>query len=188
MLTHIWPGNLRELRNAVERAVILGPREHTRARRPRIADRIDPIADGSLQARAARRSHLARAARAGAHCSRRRASPLARSRGAHPRYRRHDAAAETQTIWIGVIALMIPGRLGLRFVVAAGLLVLTTVTASVWTFLALTRLSGVVTDTVRAERVSHGRDLTARRRARTRGRCGPVDSCRRRARHAGAGA
>jgi NtrC-family two-component system sensor histidine kinase KinB len=44
---------------------------------------------------------------------------------------------------------MIPGRLRLRFVVAAGLLVLTTVTASVWTFLALTRLSGIVTDTVR---------------------------------------
>lgn len=43
---------------------------------------------------------------------------------------------------------MIPGRLRLRFVVAAGLLVLTTVTASVWTFLALTRLSGVVTSTV----------------------------------------
>ena len=44
---------------------------------------------------------------------------------------------------------MIPGRLGLRFVVAAGLLVLTTVTASVWTFFALTRLSSIVTDTVR---------------------------------------
>src|SRR5687767_3728725 len=44
---------------------------------------------------------------------------------------------------------MIPGRLRVRFVVAAGLLVLTTVTASVWTFFALTRLSGVVTDTVR---------------------------------------
>ena len=44
---------------------------------------------------------------------------------------------------------MIPGRLRLRFVVAAGLLVLTTVTASVWTFLALSRLSGIVTDTVR---------------------------------------
>ena len=44
---------------------------------------------------------------------------------------------------------MIPGRLRLRFVVAAGLLVLTTVIASVWTFLALNRLSGIVTDTVR---------------------------------------
>jgi signal transduction histidine kinase/HAMP domain-containing protein len=44
--------------------------------------------------------------------------------------------------------LRVPGRLGLRFVVAAGLLVLTSVTASVWTFLALNRLSGVVTDTV----------------------------------------
>ena len=43
---------------------------------------------------------------------------------------------------------MIQGRLRLRFVVAAGLLVATTVTASVWTFFALTRLSGVVTDTV----------------------------------------
>src|SRR5512139_691451 len=43
---------------------------------------------------------------------------------------------------------MIPGRLRVRFVVAAGLLVLTTVTASVWTFVALDRLSGVVTDTV----------------------------------------
>jgi NtrC-family two-component system sensor histidine kinase KinB len=43
---------------------------------------------------------------------------------------------------------MIPGRLRLRFMVAAGLLVLTTVTASVWTFFALTRLSGVVTETV----------------------------------------
>jgi NtrC-family two-component system response regulator AlgB len=27
MLTHTWPGNLRELRNAVERAVILAPRD-----------------------------------------------------------------------------------------------------------------------------------------------------------------
>ena len=43
---------------------------------------------------------------------------------------------------------MIPGRLRLRFVVAAGLLVLTTVTASVWTFFSLSRLSGIVTDTV----------------------------------------
>jgi nitrogen fixation/metabolism regulation signal transduction histidine kinase len=43
---------------------------------------------------------------------------------------------------------MIPGRLQLRFVVAAGLLVLTTVTASVWTFFALTRLSRVASDTV----------------------------------------
>jgi NtrC-family two-component system sensor histidine kinase KinB len=43
---------------------------------------------------------------------------------------------------------MIPGRLRLRFIVAAGLLVLTTVTASVWTFFALTRLSGVVGETV----------------------------------------
>ena len=43
---------------------------------------------------------------------------------------------------------MIPGRLRLRFVVAAGLLVVTTVTASVWTFFSLSRLSGVVTDTV----------------------------------------
>jgi NtrC-family two-component system sensor histidine kinase KinB len=44
---------------------------------------------------------------------------------------------------------MIPGRLRFRFVLAAGLLVCTTVTASVWTLVALTRLSGVVTDTVR---------------------------------------
>ena len=44
--------------------------------------------------------------------------------------------------------VMIPGRLRLRFVIASGLLVLTTVTASVWTFFALTRLSGIVTDTV----------------------------------------
>jgi NtrC-family two-component system sensor histidine kinase KinB len=45
--------------------------------------------------------------------------------------------------------LTVPGRLRVRFVLAAGLLVFTTVTASVWTFFALTRLSGVVTDTVR---------------------------------------
>ena len=44
---------------------------------------------------------------------------------------------------------MIPGRLRLRFTVAAGLLVLTTVIASVWTYFSLSRLSGVVTDTVR---------------------------------------
>jgi two-component system, NtrC family, sensor histidine kinase KinB len=44
---------------------------------------------------------------------------------------------------------MIPGGLRLRFGVAAGLLVLTTVIASVWTFFSLTRLSGIVTDTVR---------------------------------------
>ena len=43
---------------------------------------------------------------------------------------------------------MIPGRLRLRFTVAAGLLVLTTVIASVWTYFSLSRLSGVVTDTV----------------------------------------
>ena len=44
---------------------------------------------------------------------------------------------------------MIPGRLRLRFMVAAGLLVLTTVIASVWTFFALTSFSGIVIDTVR---------------------------------------
>ena len=44
---------------------------------------------------------------------------------------------------------MIPRGLRLRFGLAAGLLVLTTVVASVWTFFALTRLSGIVTDTVR---------------------------------------
>jgi NtrC-family two-component system sensor histidine kinase KinB len=43
---------------------------------------------------------------------------------------------------------MIPGGLRLRFGLSAALLVLTTVTASVWTFFALSRLSGVVTDTV----------------------------------------
>jgi NtrC-family two-component system sensor histidine kinase KinB len=42
-----------------------------------------------------------------------------------------------------------PGRLRFRFVLAAGLLVFTTVTASTWTLFALTRLSGIVTDTVR---------------------------------------
>jgi NtrC-family two-component system sensor histidine kinase KinB len=44
---------------------------------------------------------------------------------------------------------MFRGRLRVRFVVAAGLLVLTTVTASVRTYFALSRLSGIVTDTVR---------------------------------------
>ena len=44
---------------------------------------------------------------------------------------------------------MIPGRLRLRFIVSAGLLVLTTVTARVWTLFALSRLRGIVTDTVR---------------------------------------
>jgi signal transduction histidine kinase len=44
---------------------------------------------------------------------------------------------------------MIPGRLRVRFVIAAGLLVLTTVTASVWTLVALSRQSGVVTETVK---------------------------------------
>jgi two-component system, NtrC family, sensor histidine kinase KinB len=43
---------------------------------------------------------------------------------------------------------MIPGRLRIRFIVAAGLLVVTTVVASVWTLVSLSRLSGVVTDTV----------------------------------------
>jgi two-component system, NtrC family, sensor histidine kinase KinB len=45
--------------------------------------------------------------------------------------------------------VMIPGRLRLRFVIAAGLLALTTVTATVWTLFALSRLSGIVTDTMR---------------------------------------
>jgi hypothetical protein len=62
--------------------------------------------------------------------------PPPRSCGANPGHRRHDAPAETETIWIGVIRLRVPGRLGLRFVVAAGCWWLTTVTASVWTFLA----------------------------------------------------
>jgi NtrC-family two-component system sensor histidine kinase KinB len=44
---------------------------------------------------------------------------------------------------------MIPRGLRLRFVVAAGLLVLTTVTASIFTFVALTGLSRTVTNTVR---------------------------------------
>jgi NtrC-family two-component system sensor histidine kinase KinB len=42
---------------------------------------------------------------------------------------------------------MVPGRLRVRFLLAAGLLVLTTVTASVWTLFALSRLSDVVTTT-----------------------------------------
>ena len=41
-----------------------------------------------------------------------------------------------------------PTSLRYRFTVAAGLLVLTTVVASVWTFFSLTRLSGLVTNTV----------------------------------------
>ena len=45
--------------------------------------------------------------------------------------------------------MFIPRGLRLRFVVAVSLLVLTTVTASAWTFFALSRLSGIVTDTVR---------------------------------------
>ena len=42
-----------------------------------------------------------------------------------------------------------PRRLAHRFVVAAALLVLTTVVAGGWTYFSLSRLSGVVTDTVR---------------------------------------
>jgi NtrC-family two-component system sensor histidine kinase KinB len=44
---------------------------------------------------------------------------------------------------------MIPGHLRHRFVLAAGLLVLTTVIASLWTFFSLSSVSGIVTDTVR---------------------------------------
>jgi signal transduction histidine kinase len=44
---------------------------------------------------------------------------------------------------------MIPGQLRFRFIAAAGLLVITTIIASVWTLVALSRLSGVVTETVR---------------------------------------
>jgi len=44
---------------------------------------------------------------------------------------------------------MMRPRLRFRFVVAVSLLVVTTITASVWTFLALNRLSGIATDTIR---------------------------------------
>ena len=148
MLAHRWPGNLRELRNAVERAVILAPHDVLDLSPIWALGRIFRRRRWRRQAeRACRRADLARVAGARAHRADRRAVALSRSGGAHPRHRRDDAAAEAQAIRPGVNA-MIPGRLRLRFVVAAGLLVLTTVTASVWTFFSLSRLSGVVTDTV----------------------------------------
>ena len=79
-----WPGNLRELRNAVERAVILAPRD------------VLDVADLGLSASAStsdvtggppcgarRRARLARRAGTRAHRARRGAVTVARSRGAH---------------------------------------------------------------------------------------------------------
>ena len=84
---------------------------------------------------------------------------LARSGGAHPRHRRHDAAAEAQALRAAVKLDMIHGPSSLRFVVAAGLLVATTVTASVWTFFALTRLKRRGDRYRPAERIGHGGDV-----------------------------
>ena len=58
---------------------------------------------------------------------------------------RHSSGSESDMAWRD---RMIRGRLRLRFLAAAGLLVLTTGTASVLTFLALSQLSRTVTDTV----------------------------------------
>ena len=112
---------------------------------------------------------------------------LAGGRGAHPGHRRHDAAAEAQAIRAGVNVAMIPGRLRLRFVVAAGLLVLTTVIGE-----RVDVLRAVAPERRRhrhgaAERVGDGRHLEARRRARTRRRCRAADPRWRRSRRAGAG-
>ena len=148
MIAHGWPGNLRELRNAVERAVILAHR-----------DVLDPddlglVAESVIEAEvsghavrlgalvsldAVEREHIARVVAQ---------SPSLESAARTLEHRCDDAAAQTQALRARV-TVMIPAGLRLRFVVAAGLLVLTTVTASVWTLFALSRHSGIVTDTVR---------------------------------------
>ena len=75
---------------------------------------------------------------------------------------------------------MIPGRLRLRFTVAAGLLVLTTVTASVWTFFSLVASQRRRDGHRAAKRVRHRRHVPARRSTRTRRRCRASDPGRRR--------
>ena len=98
MMAHSWPGNLRELRNAVERAVILAP--HDTLDLPILGSRptLPTSADGGRNAGSRRRADLTGIAGAGTHRADRRAVALSGSGGADPRDRRHDPAAETQAI------------------------------------------------------------------------------------------
>ena len=131
---HTWPGNLRELRNAVERAVILA-----------LHDMLEP-SDLGLSAATDRRmrteSPRPRASARRCRSNRWNANTLLSVIAQAPRWRprraswtstpRRCSGSASDTGWRDRV--MIPGRLRFRFVVAAGLLVLTTVMASVWTF------------------------------------------------------
>ena len=68
MLAHPWPGNLRELRNAVERAVILAPRDVLDAERPRPAGPSPSVGQRDAPMRTS--AHLCRSKRWSANTSR----------------------------------------------------------------------------------------------------------------------
>ena len=104
MLEHVWHGNLRELRNAVERAVILASRNvldpsdlglsafpTSHADGPPPAVRVGAM----VSIESLEREHIARVV-AG--------SPITGSGGAHARHRCHDAPAKAKAVWIGVTA------------------------------------------------------------------------------------
>ena len=98
--------------------------------------------------RARRRADLVGRARARTHRPHRRAVAIARSRGPRHSTSTRRPSTETETLRSSVIPRCV-WACALRFGVAAVLLVCTTVIASVWTLAALSRLSGLVTDTVR---------------------------------------
>ena len=104
MQRHVWPGNLRELRNAVERAVILAARDVLELADLGLPPVAPSDADSLSDSPAGRRARLDRSAGTRAHRARDCTVSLARSRGAHPGHRRDDASAKAQALWIGVIA------------------------------------------------------------------------------------
>ena len=113
MLAHGWPGNLRELRNAVERAVILAPQRGAHARRSRPQDETRrSIRNGQVDRRARVGAPVSLAALEREHIARIVAqSPSRRRRRADARHRRDDAATQAQAIWSRCLDMT---RLGLR--------------------------------------------------------------------------
>ena len=98
-----WPGNLRELRNAVERAVILAP--GTRLTAFDLGLSTSQRGDRERSAGTTGsgwRARLAGGTRTRAHRSSRRRGAVARSRRPHARHRRDDASTQAETIRFGL--------------------------------------------------------------------------------------
>jgi PAS domain-containing protein len=154
LLEHRWPGNLRELRNTVERAVILSPTE--------IIEPEDfgwPSRDGAVEALGGkrdaqnrRRLHTGRT-RTGAHRPPVGIGDLRGGNRPQARYRPHDSAAQAEAVRPGVTAKepMMPKprtrSLKRQFLFAGGLFVVTTIVCGAWAALMFARMSGVIDET-----------------------------------------